>query len=83
MITISLCMIVKNEERILDRCLSTVADLVVTGCGMGIKNLHRYQNQYRAADSGAKNASECEKRREDGAPFWLCFLIYFSTSRQK
>lgn len=28
MITISLCMIVKNEEKILDRCLSTVADLV-------------------------------------------------------
>ncbi|MCM1568634.1 MAG: glycosyltransferase family 2 protein [Roseburia sp.] len=28
MITISLCMIVKNEERILARCLDTVADLV-------------------------------------------------------
>ena len=28
MITISLCMIVKNEEKILDRCLRTVADLV-------------------------------------------------------
>ena len=28
MITVSLCMIVKNEEKILDRCLSTVADLV-------------------------------------------------------
>ena len=28
MVTISLCMIVKNEEKILDRCLSTVADLV-------------------------------------------------------
>lgn len=28
MISISLCMIVKNEERILDRCLSCLADLV-------------------------------------------------------
>ena len=28
MITISLCMIVKNEERILARCLDSVADLV-------------------------------------------------------
>ena len=28
MITISLCMIVKNEEAILKRCLDTVADLV-------------------------------------------------------
>ena len=28
MITISLCMIVKNEERILARCLDSVKDLV-------------------------------------------------------
>ena len=28
MITVSLCMIVKNEERILTRCLDTIADLV-------------------------------------------------------
>lgn len=28
MITISLCMIVKNEERVLERCLNSVADLV-------------------------------------------------------
>ena len=27
-ITISLCMIVKNEEKVLQRCLDTVADLV-------------------------------------------------------
>ena len=28
MITISLCMIVKNEEKILARCLDSIADLV-------------------------------------------------------
>ena len=28
MITISLCMIVKNEEKVLARCLDSVADLV-------------------------------------------------------
>ena len=28
MITISLCMIVKNEEEVLDRCLSSIADLM-------------------------------------------------------
>ena len=28
MITISLCMIVKNEEKVLARCLDTIADLV-------------------------------------------------------
>ena len=28
MITVSLCMIVKNEEKVLERCLDTIADLV-------------------------------------------------------
>ena len=28
MITVSLCMIVKNEERILRRCLDSIVDLV-------------------------------------------------------
>ena len=28
MITISLCMIVKNEESVLDRCLASIADLM-------------------------------------------------------
>ena len=28
MVTISLCMIVKNEEAVLDRCLSSIADLM-------------------------------------------------------
>ncbi len=45
MITISLCMIVKNEEKILDRCLSCVADLmdeiiiVDTGSDDGTKEI--------------------------------------------
>ena len=28
MVTISLCMIVKNEEAVLERCLNSVSDLV-------------------------------------------------------
>ena len=28
MITVSLCMIVKNEEKVLERCLDSIADLV-------------------------------------------------------
>ena len=36
----------------------TVADLVVTGCNMGVKNLHRYQNRYRSADCQAKNVAD-------------------------
>ena len=39
MIEISLCMIVKNEEKILTRCLDSVADLVdeiVSGFSTGV-----------------------------------------------
>ena len=31
MATISLCMIVKNEEKVLERCLSSIADLMDEG----------------------------------------------------
>jgi ribosome-associated translation inhibitor RaiA len=34
---------------------ATAADLITDGCGMGIKSLSRYLNQYRAADRSAKN----------------------------
>lgn len=37
---------------------STVADLVVSGCQTGIKNLHKYQNQYHAADESSKNVAD-------------------------
>ena len=33
----------------------TVADLMTDGCGMGIKSLSRYLNQYAAADESSKN----------------------------
>ena len=45
MITVSLCMIVKNEERILARCLDSIADLmdeiiiVDTGSGDATKKI--------------------------------------------
>ena len=34
---------------------ATVADLLTDGCNMGIKSLHRYLNQYKAADPDAKD----------------------------
>lgn len=34
---------------------SEVADLMTEGCGMGIKSLSRYVNQYPAASEGAKS----------------------------
>ena len=35
-----------------------MADLVVTGCNMGVKNLHRYQNRWRRAEETAKNVAD-------------------------
>ena len=39
----------------MDASDSTVADLLTDGCDMGIKSLHRYLNQYQAADSTSKS----------------------------
>lgn len=36
----------------------SIADLVVSGCSMGIKSLHKYQNQYSAADEASKNVAD-------------------------
>ena len=33
---------------------STVAELMIDGCNMGIKSLSRYMNQYKAADERSK-----------------------------
>ena len=33
----------------------TVADLITDGCNMGVKSLHKYLNQYQAADEASKN----------------------------
>ncbi len=36
----------------------TVADLMTDGCGMGVKSLSRYLNQYQAADEKAKDCAK-------------------------
>ncbi len=33
---------------------ATVADLLTDGCNMGVKSLHKYLNQYKAADDSSK-----------------------------
>lgn len=38
----------------LDDSDQTVADLITDGCGMGIKSLHKYLNQYVAAETIAR-----------------------------
>ena len=35
-----------------------IASLITDGCNMGIKSLHRYLNQYPAADKGVKHLTK-------------------------
>lgn len=37
---------------------NTIADLITDGCNMGVKSLHRYINQYKAADDRARHIAE-------------------------
>lgn len=43
-----------NMKMAMDKSDATVADLITDGCNMGIKSLHRYLNQYPAADHSSK-----------------------------
>ena len=36
----------------------TIADLMTDGCNMGVKSLHKYLNQYKAADADAKEITK-------------------------
>lgn len=37
---------------------ATIADVMTDGCGMGVKSLSRYLNQYKAADETAKSIAK-------------------------
>lgn len=43
-----------NMKLGMDNSDATIADLVTDGCNMGIKSLHKYMNQYKAADETSK-----------------------------
>lgn len=44
-----------NVKLVLDESDSTIADLMTDGCNMGIKSLHKYLNEYKAADEATKD----------------------------
>lgn len=44
-----------NMKMNMDESDATVADLITDGCHMGIKSLHKYLNQYEAADKASKD----------------------------
>ena len=48
----------------------TAAGLITDGCGMGVKTLYRYLNQYRAADEASKSiAGVALPQQPDGIRF--------------
>ena len=48
-----------NVKLTMNNSDSTVADLLIDGCNMGVKSLYKYLNQYPAADIKVKNL--CQK----------------------
>ncbi len=47
-----------NVKLVLNESDQTIADLMTDGCNMGIKSLHKYLNQYQAADETAKDIAK-------------------------
>ena len=47
-----------NWKLSMDDTDKTVADLMTDGCNMGVKSLHRYLNQYQAADEKSKDITK-------------------------
>ena len=39
-----------NAKMVLDNSDAAIADIMTDGCNMGVKSLHKYLNQYKAAD---------------------------------
>lgn len=47
-----------NVRLVMDESDQTIADLMTDGCNMGIKSLHKYLNQYQAADEKSKDIAQ-------------------------
>lgn len=47
-----------NVKLVMDESDETIADLITDGCNMGVKSLHKYLNQYKAADEKAKDITK-------------------------
>ena len=55
-----------NTKLAFDGSDETVADLMTDGCNMGVKSLHRYLNQYEAADESSKDITKRLINLEEG-----------------
>ncbi len=54
-----------NMKLAMDESDQTIADLVTDGCNMGVKSLHKYLNQYKAADEKSKDITKRLIRLEE------------------
>lgn len=54
-----------HAELTLNDSDETIADLMTDGCGMGVKSLSKYLNQYKAADESSKELAKALISMED------------------
>lgn len=47
-----------NVRLVMNESDETIADLMTTGCNMGVKSLNKYLNQYKAADEKTKDITK-------------------------
>jgi len=47
-----------NVKLVMNESDETIADLMTTGCNMGVKSLSKYLNQYKAADEKSKDITK-------------------------
>ena len=47
-----------NMKLVMHESDATIADLMTDGCNMGVKSLHKYLNQYKAADDTSKDIAK-------------------------
>lgn len=47
-----------NVKLVMHESDETIADLMTDGCNMGVKSLHKYLNQYKAADEKSKDIAK-------------------------
>lgn len=47
-----------NVKLVMHESDETIADLMTDGCNMGVKSLHKYLNQYKAADEKSKDITK-------------------------
>ena len=47
-----------NMKLVMHESDATIADLMTDGCNMGVKSLHKYLNQYKAADQKSKDIAK-------------------------